>query len=137
MDADVVALQSGRFTGALAADERDLTFEDLRFGAHDAADLDRDRSAADGADVDRRFAGDDRRGSRVAACVAACAAVVAGQAFADLRFTLVDRHMELLARKDEPRADDDADDGDDGGGDQNDNGCAHCPTPFNATSMTG
>ena len=133
VDADVVALLSAGVAGALAADERDLAFQNFRVCAHDAADLCRDRRAADGADVDRRFSGDDRRGSRVAAREYAGAAVVAGQAFADFRFTLVDRDVEFLAEEDQTETDENTDHGDHDGCVQD----RHTHAPPSVDLMTG
>ena len=88
-------------------------FSLLRSGihAHDFSDLFRDRAASDGTSVHRCLACGDRLRHRVAAGIAARAAVVTRKAVPDLSHSRIGVHMKLPPDRDERDADHDADDG--------------------------
>ena len=117
------------FTAAGAADESHPAGGSLGLHAHHLADGLDGIAGAHRAGTHSRFSLDDGSCHGVTAGKAAGAAVVAGKQGPDLGFPLVNLHMELLSRRHQGNADDEADHCHNGSGNQH--------STHTASSFTG
>jgi hypothetical protein len=119
LDSDVIGLVARHIAAALALYESDLPDSCICAYAHDGTDLVGHALASDRTASGRSLSLCDCGSHGIAACIAACTAVVARKALADCSLTGIDIDMELLSGIDQGDSHDQTYYCNDGGGNDN------------------